>query len=64
MKREQTRLRTVERKDERLKQCGYFACIQTRRSQHRRDKDKKIKKTTKLKKNKTTTNINKHKCGN
>ena len=41
MKREKTRLRTVERKDERLKQRGYFACVQTRRPQNRRDKDKK-----------------------
>jgi hypothetical protein len=41
MKRQQTKQRPVKRKDERPKQRGYFASMQTRRPQHNRNKDKK-----------------------
>ena len=58
MEKLETRLRPVDRKDETLKQRGYFACMLTRHPQHKISKAKK----TELKTNKTTTNINKRKC--
>ena len=41
MKRHQARLWPVERKDEKLKQRGYFTCMLTKRPQHKKNKDKK-----------------------